>query len=443
MSRKKSAPTYRLHKASGQAVATFDHRDHYLGKFDTPKSRAKYSRLLAEWYERGQSLPPAPQPATIAQLAARFLEHAQSYYRRRDGTVTSEPEALAQALRPLLKLYARLPAAEFSPLKLIAVRDAMITWGERGWCRTVINREIHRVRRMFKWGAERELVPATVYQALTTVAALAEGRSGARETEPVGPVPAPTIEATVAQLSSQVAAMVKLQLLTGMRSGELVSMRTCDINMRTGEPNPTGTWIYTPASHKMQYRGRPRPIPLGPRCQEILRPWLKADLQAFIFSPADSVEERYQKATAAAKGKSKRGRPRRRGRLPGLQYTPAVYLRAVQRGCDRAFALPDDLAAADALVKKWENKWTYAHDQQPRLEEYPEDLRAMRGQVDAYRSAHRFRAHALRHTRTDEIKALFGLDGSRAVLGHSSVSTTEIYATRDLAMAEKIMAEIG
>jgi hypothetical protein len=48
-----SAPSYRLHKPTGQAVVTVrttagERRDVYLGKYDSPESRREYSRIIAE-----------------------------------------------------------------------------------------------------------------------------------------------------------------------------------------------------------------------------------------------------------------------------------------------------------------------------------------------------------------------------------------------------------
>lgn len=41
-------PSYRHHKATGQARVTIEGRDHYLGAFGSPKSQAKYKRLIAD-----------------------------------------------------------------------------------------------------------------------------------------------------------------------------------------------------------------------------------------------------------------------------------------------------------------------------------------------------------------------------------------------------------
>jgi integrase len=94
-----------------------------------------------------------------------------------------------------------------------------------GLCRTNINRQMHRIRRVFKWAVSKEMIPSSVYEALTTLQALKVGRSRARESMPVSAVPEEIVEATLPQLTSVVQAMVKTQLLTGMRPGEVCSLR--------------------------------------------------------------------------------------------------------------------------------------------------------------------------------------------------------------------------
>ena len=117
-------------------------------------------------------------------------------------------------------------------MALKAVRQAMI---DAGRCRTLINKDVSRIRALFRWAVEQELLPVAVQQALQTVAGLRKGRSAAREAEPVGPVPVEVVEATLPHLSPQVAAMVRLQLLTGARPGEVVA---CGPATSSGPPGP-------------------------------------------------------------------------------------------------------------------------------------------------------------------------------------------------------------
>jgi len=49
----------------------------------------------------------------------------------------------------------------------------------------------------------------------------------------------------------------------------------------------------------------------------------------------------------------------------------------------------------------------------------------------------------LRHTAATLIRAKYGLEAAKAILGHARVETSQIYAERDLGRAQEIMAEIG
>jgi hypothetical protein len=40
-------PSYCRHKATGQAVVTIDGHDHYLGRYGSPESKARYDEVIA------------------------------------------------------------------------------------------------------------------------------------------------------------------------------------------------------------------------------------------------------------------------------------------------------------------------------------------------------------------------------------------------------------
>ena len=42
-------PSYRHHKASGQALVTLQGRDFYLGAYGSKVSRLQYGRLISDW----------------------------------------------------------------------------------------------------------------------------------------------------------------------------------------------------------------------------------------------------------------------------------------------------------------------------------------------------------------------------------------------------------
>jgi integrase len=400
-------PSYRLHKPSGAAVVTLcDHsgsrHDVRLGKYGSPESRAEYARVIAEWETNGRRLV-APEVSsgdiTIAELVTRFWPHAEGHYRRADGIATNELADFKYSLRPLVHLYGHTPVRDFGPLALKAVRQLMIDgyahprYGpQQALCRNVINQRIGRIRRLFKWAVEQELAPAAVLTGLQAVRGLQQGRSAARETEPVKPVPVEHVESVLPYVRPPVAAMLKLQLLTGMRPGEVVLLRGADL------ATSGAVWLYRPATHKTKHRGRERVIAVGPRAQAVLRPWLKDDPLAYLFSPAETMRalrKQQQQKRRTKLQPSQRNRRKRRPKVkPGLRYRVGSYNYAVTRACHKA-GVP------------------------------------------------LFHVHQLRHNAATEIRKTFGLDAARATLGHKTAKVTEEYAELDTGKALEVMRQIG
>lgn len=101
---------------------------------------------------------------------------------------------------------------------------------EAGLSRSYINGQVHRVRLAFKWAVGRELLPIETFQRLLTVEGLRRGRSEARDPDPIRPVDYKAVESTLAFLNPTLADIVRIQALTGMRPGEVLLMRACDID---------------------------------------------------------------------------------------------------------------------------------------------------------------------------------------------------------------------
>jgi integrase len=226
-------PSYRFHKASNQAVVVIDGKSHYLGEWNSPESRETYDRLIADWLRSGRRAqePDASRPrpdCTVAEMILAFWRHAEVHYRHPDGTPTGELANLKAALRPLRKRYGDIRAAKFGPLALRDIQEEMIA---DDLARTSINARVNRIRRAFRWAVSVELIPGGIVQELEAVPGLQKGRTAAREKEPVRPVPIDVVEKTLPFLSRQVAGMVRLQLLTGMRPGEVCRVRMRDIKV--------------------------------------------------------------------------------------------------------------------------------------------------------------------------------------------------------------------
>jgi integrase len=386
-------PSYRHHRGSGQAVVTLDGRDHYLGKYGSVASRAEYDRLIGEWMAHGRRLPaPAGGPAdlTVAELILAYLRHAETYYVK-NGEPTSELANIKAALKPLRALFGRTPAAEFGPLRLKAVRQRYVV---EKLCRNECNKRTGKVVRVFRWGVEQELIPATVHHGLTAVAGLRKGRCEARESAPVRPVPEAHVEAVRLLVTPTVRAMIDVQLATGARPGEVCMMRTCDLDT-TG-----GVWVYTPRDHKTSHHDRERTIYLGPVAQAAIRDRLRPDVpEAYIFSPRRAKEEwaaarRAARKTPMTPSQHARKRKARPKLAPGGCYDPRSYAHAIASACHRAG------------IDRWG-------------------------------------PNRLRHLAATRLRKRFGLEGARVILGHSSPAITTVYAEQDRSRAAEIMAQVG
>lgn len=403
MPRLKKDPQYRHFKPRNLAVVRIDGKDCYLGPFQSPSSWEKYHRLLAEWRSSASNSVvsvPREQGAFfgINCLVEQFLEHARQYYRR-DGKPTGEVKEYAYAAEVLCELFGLTDANVFGPKSLELVQSTMLT---RKWSRGVINQRVNRIRRIFKWAVRKELVSPSVLYGLRTVDGLRFGRTEAKETEPVKPVADEHVDATLPFLTPHVATMVRLQRLTGMRPCEVVMMRPCDID-RSGK-----IWVYEPFHHKNLWRGHQRLIPLGPKAQKLLKPFLKRAAEAFLFSPAESeklrnAKRREVRKTPMTPSQAKRERKAKPKRPKRDRYDTSSYRRAIEYAVRAANRKRGE---EEAKIPKW----------------YPLQLR---------------------HTRATEVRRRYGLDGAQSALGHKNADVTQVYAERNLALATRIAEETG
>jgi integrase len=266
-------------------------------------------------------------------LAAAYRLHVERHYRK-GGAPTSQVHVIGGAVRVVRELYGSTQAADFGPLKLAAVREAMI---DCGWSRTTINCRVAKVRQMFKWGVAHEMVPPTTLEALKAVVGLEKGRSEAKEPAPVPPVAEADVNAVLAHVAKPLADMIRVQFLCACRPGEIVLLSPCDVD------RSSDTWEFVPASHKTEHRDRGRWVHFGPRAQAILSPYLdNRPADAYCFSPAEAKAARLADRYAARKTPLSCGnrpgtnRVASRRRPPADRYTTTSYRRAVSRACKAA-----------------------------------------------------------------------------------------------------------
>lgn len=317
-------------------------------------------------------LPTNHRPRTLADLIQAYNAYATRRYRNSaTGKPTGEAANIRAALRPLLHLsihgdgdavrrLASIDPATFSPTDLRAFQHAR---KQRRTCYRQINKEVNCIRRMFRWAVARELIADDVYHRLRSVEPIRRGDPDAQDRPRIKPVEWSLVDATVQACRRKgrddAADMMLVHWHTGMRPGELVSMCESEIDA-TGD-----VWIYRPGTHKTSHHGIERIIPIGPRAQTVLRPWLTGQ-HALPF---------------------------------GADYFWRITTSEMYRDFIRN-------TTRDAKLQPW---WP----------------------------------NQIRHAAATRLRREVGLEAARVVLGHTSASTTEIYAETDRESAIALMSKHG
>lgn len=301
---------------------------------------------------------------TVNDVCDAWIVHAAEYYRDGEGQATSQARNSSMDVRLLREMYGTQFVSDLTHADMLALRDALVRSGLR---RTTVNSRMGTVRRMWKWALSEALITATVKAELSQVEPLKRFRSAAKESDPVRPADAAAVEATLQALMPNTADMVRVHMLTGMRPEEI-----CGLAWSLIDTSCT-PWIYRPGKHKNQWRNQPRVIVIGPKAREILeRHRGNGD---HPFSPRIAVEEhmralREARRTPVQPSQANRSSPTAQ-RVPGETWTTSAYSRTIDYACKRVNA---------------------AH----------------------------WSPNQLRHAFATRVRRQYGLEATRAVLGHST-----------------------
>lgn len=384
-------PSYRRH-SSGQARVTINGKDHLLGKYGSRESKQNYGRLIAEFSAAEKSpLFGLAAVIKIQDLALAYLQHAKIYYKD-----SNEYANLKRVVGELDRLYASFAAEDFGPAEYKAVRQAWIDGG--GNSRQTINKQMQRLLRVFKWAVGAGMISATGYQAMKCVEPLKRGRCTVRESVGVKPVTRAQVDATLPHLTKVLRDMVRFQLLTGCRPGELTGIKPCLVD------RSESVWQIELTEHKTAHRGKKRIIYVGPQGQAVLAPYLLRGPDSYCFSPIESERQRRQTRHESRRaadscgnrpGYSQRTRLGRKPRRePGTRWTSGTYARAIRSAC-------------------------------------------LRAKLDVWSP------NQLRHTAATDIRKQFGLEAASVILGHSELGVTQIYAEADQLKAIEVASLVG
>lgn len=320
----------------------------------------------------------------ISELVSMFLDASKTRWKQGYNRASTF-DRYEYALQLFSGMYENVQANKIQKKQILAFRNKMadtpnINKPERPKTRRYVNNQLLCVRELFRWGGRQGLITDTTLERVLSVPVIRKGDTGLAESRTVTSVSLETVETTIRYMHPFVADMVRVHYLSGMRSGELCSIRPCDISEE-------GNLLkYTPSSHKTDYLGKGRVIYLGPRVRTIIQKYLDAcqSQEEFLWSP--------RKTMMAMRKKSKNSHPDR-WRASNRYWTPVYYghvFRAIRR----------------ANVEAW----------------HP---------------------HQLRHLFATLAAKEFGCDSIMESLGHTSIKMTQIYIDRGYDKAKLIAEKLG
>lgn len=394
-------PKYRRHP-NGQAFLQYQGKRRYLGKYGSPESRKKYR----EWLQRIEldrevlAVPMSDTP-TVDEVVLAYVRWAKTYYADEERKPTKEYSGIVEATRPLAALFGSEFAMLFGPKKLMALQAAMA----KRYCRNTTNAHVGRIRRLFRWASKQEIVPPSLYHGLLAVDSLQRGKSTARETEEVQPVPREQIELLLPFLTPVVRTMVLVQYLCGMRPQDVCRMRPIDLD-RSGP-----IWLYTPPKHKNAWRGHKLIKAIPAPAQQLLEPYLDREPERHCFSAQESERQRLDARSAAAGTNRK---------------TPCYPCERRARAKKRAATQRSPKANPYFSVRSYGQALGYAQTKAAK----------------AGLAVEPWSPNQLRHAISTDLSRLEGIQAAQRWLGHKSVSTTEIYSKRTTQELVAVAAQV-
>lgn len=264
-------PPLCLHTRSGLWYYRIDGKPRYLGR---DKATAEAQRVCEL---KMPGAPPSPQLPPVGGYTV--LECLNEYLKQKVPKMEPRDRRRNQlAVQIVLEGWGHLPIerfrlreAEALASKLAALPRVAKIGGERdpaagpissNYCRKLLG----SVCQAWRWCMTRDMVSADSCAKVCLI--LRQFKSDGDSSPETVPVPPESFRAALPHMRPEVAAMAQVQLITGMRTGELLRMSSDEID-RSKE-----VWVYRPRRHKNAGRGKRRSIFLDAECQRLLAPYL-------------------------------------------------------------------------------------------------------------------------------------------------------------------------
>lgn len=375
------------HCPSGRGYAWVDRKPVYFpGPHGSPQSLRGYRKLLEKLAGKVQTV--GTSLSTVADLCEAWLS---------EGEKVLSAKSYAHYLKLTENIIeAGMSAyltADFGPRRVKEFRESLIA---KGLARSTINQRVSRLKKMFKWGASEEMVPPDVVSAIYCVSGLVRGQTDAPEPRKVMPVNWTQVQKTMEHLSITVRNMILLQWDTGMRSGNLCSLKMEEID------TSDSIWVYRPESHKNSWRGKGLAIAIGAAGQHAIElSQGKRSRLEFVFRPVDSIEWHTLNNPRYSSWNNRE--------LTDC-FTPNTYRQSILRA--QAHAAGIKFSKALPTKKDFENcGWVF------------------------------WTPHQVRHSVSTELRSKYSIEHVRAFMGHATMQATEIYSELDLESAKRIARE--
>ena len=389
-----STPTLRMSKDRDYACTYLKGKKIQLGRWGSPEADAKFRQLQIQVCTDPTLGFLNQQGLTVDNLSLAYLDYAKEHD-------PSHYHGIKTAVKIFMEGFAGQAANSLDSRHFVQLQKMYV---QHGHTRTYCNMLMTYIRAMLKWGALRKLVSAVVFAEAKLVTGLKKGRTKAPEKKIRKDVPDEVINRTLPHLLPTLRSMVQLQRNTGMRPSEVFRMKAGEIDMENVVDGVV-IWLYVPGTHKNEWRedDYARVIPLAKQEQDILTPRLvgKTD-NDYIFSPKDTMKERY--ARDAAKRKSK-----------------------IQ---------PSQVQRKECSAKKPKRKDRDCYDKNSYNRAINYAITAANKRLPDNEKIPLWTPYQLRHAAVTAITLATGsLDIARAFAGQKSLNTTVIYNHADLKIA--------